>query len=48
LRGDRQPPAARGLWQVASDRSFLDHVLSDAEWALVRTDDSDLAEDQVA
>jgi hypothetical protein len=29
-------------------RGRVDHVLGDAEWTLVRTDDSDLAEDEVA
>lgn len=42
-------PKARALWQVAGTRSFLvDHLLAPDEWPLVRTDDSDLGEEEVA
>lgn len=42
-------PKGRGLWKVGGDHSFLvDHIVAPEEWSFVRTDDSDVEDDEDA
>jgi type IV secretory pathway VirB4 component len=43
----RHGPRGRGLWQVGQRSFVVQHVVGPDEWPLVRTDDSDLDEDDL-